>query len=114
MVASHGNEVVWVTILVHNGHDILIALLQIFWLILVLTAELLGCLLPNHLHFVDLAGLDSVKCGHAIHGINPHATVSYFSWETKAFGLQSWPTDPQHTAVSTCNFQEMGWKQHEW
>ena len=79
MVASHGNEVVWVTILVHNGHDIPIALLKIFWLILVLTAELLGCLLPNHLHFVDFAGLDSFKRGHASHGTNPHATVSHFS-----------------------------------
>ena len=113
MVASHGNEVLgYYTCSQWPWHPDSTA--SELFLILVLTAELLGCLLPNHLHFVDFAGLDSVKRGHAIHGINPHATVSYFSWETKAFGLQSWPTDPQHTAVSTCSFQEMGWKQHEW
>ena len=111
-VMVHGNKVVRLTILGHNGHGILIALLHVSWIILVSWWQNYrdACCRMLLLFLV----LIFAERGHAIHGTNAHATVSDFSWDTEAFGVQSWPTDPQHTTVSTCCFPELGWSQHEW
>ena len=41
-------------------------------------AELLGCLLKHHLHFVNFSGFDAVESDQAIPNTNPHGTASDF------------------------------------